>query len=218
MASQLDLKQFAKKIRLLAKGEEPKIIANTLNRLAGGAHSAQIHTLRKDFKLRNQFTLGSMRLLKANPKPDLAKIDAYTGSKSPYLPLQESGGVATTRADKDAKTMPSLASRGRVWGKAVRPGYRWGKVTLGPGSKFFVLKPGTKTARRGRGRGQLQDAAVFTRRGSKLIRVKRFLRGPLMVKATHWHSGSVDRFATQPKFASVYIDEASKALTRLGAT
>ena len=208
MASQDDLSAWAKKIKKLAKTEEPKIIAATLNRLATAANTAQGLALRRDFKLRNKFTLRSLKMFKASPKPDLAKIDAYVGSKSPYLDEQESGGVAETRSGRPTKTMPSLKARGGSWGKAIRPAYRWGKVHLGKNSPYFVLRPAGKL---------LRSSYIFTRKAGRLVRVRKLLNESIKLKATHWHSNAVGRFATQPKFASVYIDEASKALTRLGA-
>lgn len=156
-------------------------------------------------------------MFKATAKPDADKINALVGSKSPYLDEQEAGGDALTSKGTAAKTMPALGARRGAWGKAVVSRYRQKSMgTIGhrgaggrmtpKGAKFFWLSGGS-----------LRNEMLFTRQGSKLVRVRLKTRGPVRLKSTHWHSNAMAKAGRPALMSAAYGVELNKALTRLGA-
>jgi hypothetical protein len=210
-----DVRALAKKLRAIAGPEFSEATAAALTRVAHAAHSQSLSNIRRDFTLRNKFTLGSMIFYKASPKKDPEKIDAITGSKSPYLPEQDEGGEALTRAGKPALSMPSLASRRGSWQRPVTARYRLGQLgTVGRrrngkmtpnGAKFFWLSGGSLT-----------KPTLFTRQGKKLVKVRLKTR-PIHLKATHWHSSAVAKFGRPEVMSAAWGKELSVRLAKLGA-
>jgi hypothetical protein len=156
-----------------------------------------------------------MLFYKASPKKDASKIDALTGSKSPYLDEQEAGGAVMTRQGKQAQSMPSRAARGGSWGKSVTSrfrrsamgmiGHRGDSGMTPKGAKFFWLSGGS-----------LAEPILFFRKGKKVTRV-RIATKPLTVKATHWHSSAMAKFGREGIMAAAWAVELEKGLTKIGA-
>lgn len=212
-----DIKKLAKTLRLLSSTEFSAATAATINRIATAANGGQRLNIQREFKLRNKFTLGSLMMFKASPKKDADKIDALVGSKSPYLPEQETGGMPRTRRNKPAVSMPTKKARGGNWGKPVGARFRMDKIrSIGhrgsggrmtpKGTPFFFLEG-----------GRLKNKTMFERRGRRLIRVRVITHGPIKLKATHWHTEAMAKFGKPSLMAKAWQLEINKSLTKLGA-
>ena len=210
-----DVKALAKSLKLLATDEFSLATATAINRVAFAAHNASKGNIKREFTLRNNYTLGSMIFYKASPKKDTSKIDALTGSKSPYLDEQDAGGAVMTRQGKQAQSMPSRAARAGSWGKSVTSRFR--RSAMGAighrsdggmtpqGARFFWLSGGSLT-----------EPILFFRKGKKLTRV-RIATKPLTVKATRWHMSAMEKFGREGIMAAAWAAELSKGLTKIGA-
>jgi len=212
-----DVRKLAKDLRLLSASAFSEATAAAINRVAHAANVAQSLNVRKDFTLRNKFTLGSLMMFKASPKKDANKIDALVGSKSPYLPEQESGGEAVGKDGKPVKIMPALASRRGSWDrpvasrfrlKALGPiGRRMGNGRMTPkGAQAFWLKGGS-----------LKQRTLFYRTGKKLLKVRIATKGPIKIKPTHWHAQAMARFGKPSVMSAAWGVELAKGLSKLGA-
>lgn len=220
MPRELTFKQLHAKLTALAKDEVPGVFARSINRVAKAAHGAQLRALDSKFTLRNKFTRGSMMLWEARPNKDPNKINAITGSRSPYLGVQETGGTEVGKDGKPTMTTPSKASRRGNWAKPIVSRFRWGSIgriaRRGPrgmtpkGAKAFVLGPGPR----------LSQETIFMRVGKKgkLVRIRTINRGKTMLKATKWHSGSIERVARREVMEASFAHEAYAVLGRMGAS
>lgn len=254
MGRDLTFKQLHAKLTALAKDEIPGVFARSVNRVAKAAHGAQLRALDSKFTLRNKFTRGSMLLWEARANKDPAKINAITGSRSPYLGVQETGGTEVGKDGRPTMTTPSKASRRGKWDKAVVSRYRFAAMgqiatrgkkggAMSPkGAKFFILTPGksadglnhsrttkkwrtwsktkrTRPAPRKHWEYKLTKPVIFTRTGKgKLVRVRTLNKSPVHLKATHWHSGSVEKVARQSVMEAAFKAEANAVLGKMGAT
>ena len=77
-----DVKALAKSLKLLATDEFSLATATAINRVAFAAHKGSEANIRREFTLRNKFTLGSMLFYKASPKKDASKRAAGVMNRS----------------------------------------------------------------------------------------------------------------------------------------
>ena len=192
----------------------PKAQVATINRVAGVVHSRSIRNIKSMFTIRNVYTERSVKFSPAKVRSSGVAGYAITGSISPYLPLQETGGVV--RARKKSIVGPTAFSRGGGHGKPVLPRYRlpkMGAIGMRKGrgrmqparAKFFILRPGSR----------LRQSAIFTREGGELIKVRYLRKRPYRVKATHWHSEAVKKYGNKRVMGQVFVQEAKKQLAKV---
>ncbi len=177
-----------------------------MNRACNASHSRSIRNIKSDLILRNQYTERSMILWKSKYKPgrSIDRISATTGSKSPYLPLQETGGVV--RAKKSKIPVPTLAGRRGKWRKPIPPSLRMNRMgAIGTeGSKFFFMKsPGGKKG-------------IFYRKSKKkIVKVRDISRRSYRIKATRWHSEAVKKFGNKRIMGQLFVQEAKRQLAKV---
>ena len=200
-------------MRRISDTELPEAIAAGINRIAGGAAAAQRANLRRDFILRNQYTERSLVYYKANPKKDIARINAIVGSKQPYLALQETGG--TRRPVQGGKVpVPTMKARGGNWRSPILRRYAMKPGALA--SKVFILRPGAGTtgSKRRATAYHLQAAAIFKRERGRLVKIRLLNEPSYRLKPRHWHTEAVARYA-RPGFAeAAFIAEAKRRLAK----
>jgi len=196
-----DFKSYRRRLEKMADEALPKTIAATINVVAEAAHSRSRRNLRTDFKIRNQWTERSLRYWKANPKTRIEKINAVTGSVSPYLPVQEKGG--TVKAKKKAIPIATKAARGGMKDRVVLKRFRlgsMGSLKKRKGGKFFVANFSRKKG-------------IFTRQRKKLIMVQDLSFKSYRVRATRWHSRAVAAFGSSKMFQTAFVREAKRYLS-----
>lgn len=214
----------------------PEIIARTLNVHAGLAGMRQLQNLRKDFTLRNEYTEGSLHIGKgagseglywpASPTVPIQRMNAVVGSKSPYLPLQETGGVAQAKGKSLA--MPTLAGRGGDEKRPIPQFFRFRSMGQLGGTRqkyttrgrrirskgFFILGPGPR----------LKEPAIFFREpgggGARLMKIRLIGRKSQRVRATHWHTEAVRHYGTWKGFNETYarVAKLHAGMRKLAAT
>ncbi len=182
----------------------PRAQVGMLNRACKAAHGRSIRNIKSDFTLRNPYTLNSIKFSPAKVRSSGVAGYAVTGSKSPYLPIQETGG--TIRAKKSKIPVPTLAGRRGKWRKPIPPALRMNRMgEIGTeGSKFFFLtSPGGKKG-------------IFTRKGKKkIVKVRDISRRSYRVRGTHWHSEAVKKFGNKRVMGQVFVQEAKKQLAKI---
>jgi hypothetical protein len=188
----------------------PQVIANTLTQAARIADKAQRENLRKDFTLRNQYTEGSLFMWPASPTHAISRMNAVVGTKSPYLPIQETGG--TERAKGKSLAMPTVAGRGGDVKKAIpTPLTLRAMGQIGGTSQKFTKKG---NARRGKGffilpaGPALKHPAIFLRQGNQLLKLRLLGKKTQQVRARHWHTDAVKKITYR---------ELNEIFTRVGS-
>lgn len=206
-ADRSETRQFREyKKKLLALGSDvlPRVIAETINTVAGFAHAQSIRNVRNRFVLRNQYTERSLRYYKANPKADISRINAVTGSVQSYMALQETGGYREPKRGSKAPEA-TLAARGGDPRKVVRKKYAAG--TLGPNQ--FVGVP----------RGGNRQYGVYQRvKNNKfLVMIRNISKARIPVDPKHWHTDAVGAYAKRDVLTREFIRQAEAEIKRLAS-
>lgn len=198
-----DFKKYKKQLAALGADVLPRVIAETINQVAGFAHVQSQRNIRTRFTIRNQYTERSLRYYKANPKAKIYKINAVSGSISDYMDEQDQGGY---KVPKQGATVPmaALAARGgnpkRVIRKANRAGH------LGPNQ--FIGKP----------RGNLDRPLGVYQRNRKnkyLVMIRNVSRAKVRIEGKHWHTDAVSFRYRREIVTSEFIRQAKQELARL---
>jgi hypothetical protein len=211
-------------MRRISDTELPEAIAAGINRIAGGAAKAQAMNLRQRFTLRNKYAERSLIFFPAKPGKNINSINAIVGSRQPFLALQEAGG--TEKATGRSLAMPTLAGRGGDKGKAIPGRFRIRSMGTFAGNSrgFFILGPGPRLKQPAIFWRQPRYGGAMVRRNrpgqgtlNKLYKIRLLGRKTQTVKARHWHSDAVDKYA-QPGFAAMaFIAEAKRRLAKYQA-
>jgi len=201
MGPSKEFRDYQKKLKRLADDALPRAVAETMNSVATVAHIQSIRNMRERFTLRNQYTERGIRYYKASPKKDWRKINAITGSISPYMDIQDQGGVRRPKRGRRAP-IAALAARGGNRSAVVRKKYRAGQ--LGPNQ--FVGRPRGAKAR---------PTGVWERYAkNKRIRLIRNLENAsIRVTGRRWHSDAVERYATREWIEGAFIREAKRRIS-----
>lgn len=198
-----DTREYNRAMAKLTKEQLPRVQVNTINAVARVVHSASEKNIREKMTIRNQYTMRSMRFSPAKVRSGGQAGYAETGSISPYLPLQETGG--TVRAKAQRVPIPTV-SGARMGSKAkiIAPRFRMNRLgVLGSGGTKFFYAPFRKPGifyRKGRGKN------------AKLIMVRDLSRKSIKVKPTHWHTNAVKKFGTRSLMEQVFVREARKII------
>ena len=198
-----DVKAWTRKMNRVNKELLPKAIVATVNRAGQAAHSRSIRNIKNMFTVRNPYTEGSMKFWPAKYRlgRSIDRINAITGSKSPYLPLQETGGVV--RARRQRIPIPTTAARrGKTKAGVVAPAYRMSKIgQIGRGSKFFYMRT--------------RKPGIFTRRGKRLIMIRDLSLRSYRLERRPWHSEAVKKYGNKRVMGQVFVMEAKRQLAKV---
>ena len=173
--------KYEKQLKTLGDKVYPIVIAETLNQVAGFAHYASQKNLRTKFTLRNRYVEGGLKFWKANPKTKIEKINAVTGSITPFMGMQEEGGIRKPKKGKSL-AIPTLRARGGNKASRIKKRYYAGQLSGG----LFVGKAG-KTAKLG----------IFERYGkkkNKIRMIRNLAQKTAKVKPTHWHTEAMKHY------------------------
>lgn len=195
--------------------------SEAVNTVASMAHVQAMRNLRS-MTLRNQYTEGSLRFLpskaiRSNGKfRDIEKINAISGTVSPYLPIQDTGG--TIRAKRKKRMMVTTAGRGgsprRVIPKKLRlpnlgelGGMGHKKSSMG----FFVLPSGVYY-RKGRGSKKKRALPGQPKPRRPLVMVYTAGQTTQIVKSRKWHADAMKRMGTWDNLATAFRQAAERIL------
>ena len=186
--------------------------------------------MRKQFILRNKYTENSLRFWAANDKTpkmagynkkytvklDLNRINAVSGTVSPYLPLQEAGGTQKPKIGAKYIPMPTTAGRGGNIRKAIPKKFRLGpnKPGFGKGSPFFALPSGIYV-RVGKPSKLPRAAPGQARPLRPIIMIRTLGQSEQIVKKTKWHESAMKQWGTPENMQKAYIQAAERELKRL---
>jgi hypothetical protein len=160
------------------------------------------------FTLRNKYTERSLRFYKANPKANISKINAVTGTISTYMDLHESGGYRTPKQGR-AVPVATLAARGGKATNTVRRANYAGQ--LGP-NRFIGTPKGAGS------RGQ-RPYGVYarTKKNKHLVMIRNISQARVQIKESRWHSKAMSDFATRKVLTDEFVKQAQRKLAELGA-
>jgi hypothetical protein len=197
-----DLRKLERDLKKVAAKAFPYAVKDALNSTAFTARQEWQSGIKKKFTLRNDFTVRSVRVDKAQGL-NLSRMQAVVGSVAPYMGDQEEG--ATVKGGGKHKAIPAPAAAGHRPGSGIRtrlvrpkyklssvsvagtPGGGYGKrrrnavaiaVAMRKGQKFVLLN-----RIKGKGRGLFEITGA-----KKLARTKMLWdmsRGSVQVKPTH---------------------------------
>ena len=193
-------KEYKAAMGKLTKEQLPRVRVAAINVIARTVHSASERNLGQRMTLRNKYTVKSLRFSPAKVRSGGRVGYAETGTVSPYLPIQETGG--TVRAKRRKLAIPTLAARiGKSKQRVIASKMRMNKLGAlnAKGGKFFYApfhKPG-----------------IFYRPSKKrLVMVRDLSERSIRVKPTHWHTDAVKKFGTQHLMEAVFAREARKII------
>lgn len=209
-----DTKKYMKAMRRLGNDALPNAVADTLNITADAVTKQQIRNAKKEFTIRTQFTLNSMKSGRAKPYKALNKaigtnmqrMFSRAGTFSKYLWKQENGG--TFKGINGPVPIPTLNARtGKSNKKAIAKRYRLNKSTqLTDGNIDNDQFVGTINGKRG----------VYRRmKKGKLQMIRNLDSDSVRIKGTNFHQDAVDKLGT-PRFVSaVFRREAKKEIAKV---
>lgn len=192
-------REYLADLKKIENGIE-RAAAGALNAVSGAAASGQAANVRRTMIVRGKYTERSLVHYKASASKPLAKQNAIVGTKSPYLPVQDSGG--TVKARKRMIAVPTNVVRGKDRKKRVPSRYRIDKM-----AGAFVLRPSSKG-------GRLKRPGLFIRQGKKgkLVKVRDLGSSSYTLKARNWHTEAIKKFGTYPMMSAAFRREAKRIL------
>lgn len=232
--ARMDTRQYAKDLRRV-EGRMNQAVAEALNTVGSFAHVQSIKNIKSRFHVRNAYTLRAVKSwpvthIRSNGQfRDVEKMKFISGSWSPYMALQETGG--TQKALKGAKSIPMPTSKGRPSESRPIPN----RLRLGPSKadfgkegdnpmKLFALPTGIYY-RQGKALGRKHHGAqrrynrMFGAMGPsaptvkrKLIMIRTLGHKTQRVKARHWHSDAMKAWGTWAHLNTAFVQAAERLL------
>jgi hypothetical protein len=193
--------KYKKQLEKLGADVLPRVIAESINVVAGFAHVQSIKNVRSRFTIRNAYTERSVRYYKASPKAKIAKINAVSGSVSDYMDEQDAGGVRRPKKGSKAPVATLLARGGSRSGR-IKKRYQAGSF----GTKQFVGKP----------RGGSRPSGVWERhaRNKKIRMIRNLENETVEIKEKRWHRDAMGVY-NREKFRAEFIRQAERELATL---
>lgn len=204
--------EYHKAMRQLTKAQLPRVQVASINSIARVVHSASERNLGERTILRNKYTVKSLRFSPAKVRSGGRVGYAETGSISPYLPIQETGG--TEKAARRKIAIPTTAIRlGKRRQGVIMTKFRLNRV----GDIRTPSERGMKRAKYGSGGSRMffapfRKPGFYFRSGKRLIMARDLSQKSVKVKATHWHTDAVKKFGTQSLMEAVFAREARKII------
>jgi len=198
-----DFKLYKKKLEALGAEILPRVIAETINIVAGFAHVQSQRNIRSRFVNRNRYTENSVRYYKANPKAKIQKINAISGSISDYMDEQDQGGYRMPKSGSKAPES-ALAARGGNPNRVVRKVNRAGQ--LGPNQ--FIGKPKGSLARP-------NGVYARTKRNKYLVMIRNITRSKILIEGKHWHADAVSFKYRREIVTNEFIRQAKMELAKI---
>ena len=112
------LDQLQRDLKLFSEKSVPFAMRNALNDTAFLGRKLWQKEMRESFTLRNTFTTRSVRVVKVGRGSNVAQMFVVVGSLSPYMGLQEDGGVQRGRSG--VKPIPTSVAAGQPLGSQPR--------------------------------------------------------------------------------------------------
>lgn len=178
--------------------ELQKATARTLNAISLGAHAQQRKNLQSKLIVRAPYTMNSLKRYPASESKSIQKQNAIVGSTSPYLPIQDSGGIVRARSRRIP--IPTNVLRGSDRRKRIAPSMR-----IGSNTRFFVLSPGAQ--------GIVKAPGLYVRKSKKkIVKVRDLSQSQIRLKPTKWHTSAALKYAKFSVISGVFIREAKKVM------
>lgn len=203
ISARSDIRGLEKQLARYGQQELPEVVAETINAVGRATHSRSLRNIRSDMIIRNRFTERSLKYFKASPRRNLNRIDAITGTISPYLPIQEKGG--RLRAKRSRVAIPTKSARvAKSKRRAVAPRFRLNRVgETGSGGVFIA------TSKRGK-------LGMFVRTKSRVIMIRDLSITSRHIKPTRWHSEAVGKFGRRNVMGAIFIRQARRRIRGRG--
>lgn len=187
------------------------VTAATLTDVAQSVTKRSERNIRKSMIVRTDYTTKSLVTWKASASKPIARQNAISGTRSEYLPIQESGGKVKAR--RKVIAVPTNTVRGKDRRKRVPGKYKIDTM----GDKAFVLRPsrsGSPRTRHGKTVPYvLKRPALFLRTGKRTLKKVRDLGAKdYRLKAKRWHSEAVKTYGNWAYMSKVFARKARQYL------
>jgi hypothetical protein len=211
----VDTRAYMNAMKLLGQEVLPEVVAETLNQTADAVTRRSLRYLQKRLTVRVKFTTNSLTRAGARPYKALNKASgrnvtrmfSRAGSISPYLGIQDTGGVQRPESGQRVP-IPTLQARtGRSIQKSIARRYNLGSMgNIGSDGRFFIGKP--------KGGG---PAGLYERyQGGKRLRMIRNLESAqVTVPASRWHRDAAEEMGNQRFIRARFKRRAQQRLQRM---
>lgn len=203
--------------------ELPRVCAATLNTSAQVAKNKSVEFLNKEFELRDNYVVNSLRIWRANPRKNLRSINAIFGSMIPFMADYEFGGVRRP-ASGSRFPLPTLAARRGSIRKKITGKYKTGKmvVTRPPrirGGRKRRIAAQIAIAKRTKYRQFLfipfdRYPGIYQIKNGELELVRDFRKANYKIMPNKWMSRSVSYAATQKKLENFFVIHARRIIKK----
>lgn len=161
----------------------PDAVAAALNETAASITRRSQDNVRRRLTVRAQYTLNSIKQDRHARGRVVERMFARTGTRSPYLPIQNRGGVI--RARNRSVPIPTVAARtARSLNRRIAGRYAMNKMgNIGSDGRFFMGSP----------RGGGRPAGIWERHsGNRRLRLLRRLgNSQVTVPASRWFDDAI---------------------------
>lgn len=197
---------FAEKLLRFSEKSAQEATAEGLTKTAKLAADLARQNVRKQFVLRNKWTLGSIKSTRSSPRRAIDKQFAIAGSKQPYLAKQELGGglkrtkagrrITTARGSREGAT--AYPRRKVARGKLAARNINTTRVRRVRGSRGRQAKIAVENARRKGVRFLFlrlgkDRSGIFEIQKREIRMVHRVMKRPLRVKPRPWLKPATDK-------------------------
>ncbi len=208
MSFKLDLKDvdgFVSDLDLFNEKLAKRITSASLTEMASQAATRAKRNVKRDFTLRNKWTLRSIRSTRSSPSRPINNQFALAGSVMPYLALQEKGGrlgrtkqgrrVTTAQGAREGNTAfpRKKLARGRLASRNISLG-RAPRVAGSSGRRAFVAVTAARRQRRRFIFLRLKNdrSGIFEIKPKKIVLVHAIVKRNMRIKKKQWLEPAAD--------------------------
>jgi hypothetical protein len=212
----VDTRAYMNAMKLLGQEVLPEVVAETLNQTAEAVTKESLRNVKKRMIVRTKFTINSLTRAGARPYRALNKargrnvqrMFSRAGSISPYLGIQDTGGVQRPESGQRVP-IPTLQARtGRSIQKSIARRYNLGSMgNIGSDGRFFIGTP----------KGGGRPLGLYERyQGGKRLRMIRNLESAqVTVPASRWHRDAAEEMGNQRFIRARFKRRAQQRLQRM---
>lgn len=213
--AEVDTRSYIAAMRMLGKDILPQVVADTLNETADAVTRRSLRYLNRRLTVRTKFTTNSLTRAGARPYKALNRargknmraMYSRAGSISPYLGVQDYGGVKHPRRGNRVP-IPTVQTRtGRNLSKSIATRYNLGRMgDIARDGRYFIGRP--------KGGGPL---GMYERyQGNKRLRMLRNLESATAtVPASNWFSDASDELGAPRFIQARFRRNAQRRLNRM---
>lgn len=194
---------YIRALRMMNREALPRAVAESLNAPAEAIEKEAKRNVERRLTVRTKFTTNSIRQDRHARGNNFARMHSRVGTLSPYLPIQDEGGVI--EADRDKLPLPTLAARtGRNPRKSIARRYAMNRLgEFGSGGRFFI-----GTSRRGR-------TGIYERLARRVRMIRSLEETRVRIPPTRWYSDPLAKYGNRHFIGAQFKRAAQRELRKV---